>query len=235
MISSRHTLIVASIVLFSWHFGCDSNEEDVTSKRSGIKVQLPDKPELKKPSYKRVHGDGVLTVEGLLRERDAHLNRQVTVRGKVDMLKLCDAVEEEAPAVAEKPVNKSRRGKAGKKADDEAVVVEKITTWKCKPQPYAILVDSEGGQRHRLRVGGTMGSRLASLKVGEMVDLNGTFDVVSPNRKYMDQQGVLFLQDLGPSTAPVGGSGNGNDHISGKQSKARFFLVTLQGDLGATF
>tara|TARA_B100000674_G_scaffold470211_1_gene457833 strand:- start:912 stop:1538 length:627 start_codon:yes stop_codon:yes gene_type:complete len=208
MISSRYTLIVASILLSSWQFGCDSKDEEVTSKRSGVKVQLPDKPELKKPSYKRVHGDGVLTVEGLLRERDAHLNRQVTVRGKVDMVKLCDAVQEEAPGITAKPADKIRREKARKKTGNEPVVVETITTWKCKPQPYAILVDSEGSQRHRLRVGGTMGSRLASLKVGEMVDLNGTFDVVSPNRKYMDQQGVLFLQDLGQPATPVVGPGN---------------------------
>ena len=206
MVARRHILIFSSLLLAPWHYACEGQAEDVTSTRSSVKVNLPAKPELVKPSYKRVHGDGVLTVEGLLRERDAHLNRDVTVRGKVDMLKLCDAIEEEAPKQVV-PV-KTRRDSKRQGNSAEEPPAEKILTWKCKPQPYALLVDAAGSKRHRLRVGGTMGSRLASLKVGEMVDLSGKFDVVSPNRKYIDQQGVLFLRDLAPTDEPLGKSQN---------------------------
>ena len=65
-----HILIVLNLVLSLVQLGCDNKDEDVTSNRSSVKVQLPAKPDLKKPTYKRVHGDGVLTVEG--RGRGAH-------------------------------------------------------------------------------------------------------------------------------------------------------------------
>jgi hypothetical protein len=174
--------------------GCDSADEGVLSARSSVKAQLPAKPALTQPQYKRVHGDGVLTVEGLLRERDAHLKSRVKVRGKVEAVTLCDKVVEESPMELEGKSKKKQRGKV------VALVVpaEPIVSWNCNPQPFALLVDAEGSSRHKLRVGGTMGSRLADLKVGQLVDLEGDFSLVSPNRKYVDQQGVLFLTDVKP-------------------------------------
>ena len=184
------------VLLAGISVGCDAKTDDVVSPRSGINVQLPSKPELRKPRYKRTHGDGVLTVEGLLRDRDAHLNREVTVRGKVDRLHLCERTAQETiPAQprggSSRRLNRAEKGTGGV----ELAVGSDQTVWKCRQQPYAMLVDTRGNERFRLRVGGSMRSRLASLKEGELVDLTGEFDVVSSNRKYMDQRGVLYLRD----------------------------------------
>jgi hypothetical protein len=185
--------IPALLALFSLLLvGCDSADEGVVSARSSVKAKLPTKPALTEPQYKRVHGDGVLTVEGLLRERDAHLKSQIKVRGKVESIVLCDKVVEENPTETEDTSKRKARGKV------VALVIpaEPIVSWKCKPQPFALLVDVGGSPRHKLRVGGTMGSRLADLKAGQVVDLEGNFSLVSPNRKYVDQQGVLFLTNV---------------------------------------
>jgi hypothetical protein len=163
---------------------CGGENKVEISKRTQAKIDLPAKPRLAPPAFQRQHSDGVLTVEGLLRERDAHLGRDVEVRGKVKTLSLCDRVETEPPPVAS-PNRQAPHPKA--RAQPEEI------EWNCHPQPYALLVDQNGDGRHELRIGGQMTSRLASLKVGQVVDLKGTFDIVSPNRKYVDQRGLLFL------------------------------------------
>jgi len=198
MVSLRYSIIVFAVVTLGGFNGCDGKKDDPVSKRSSVKVQLPEKPSLKEPQYKRVHGDGMLTVEGLLRERDAHLNREVSVRGKVETLKLCDEVQEEPSKKASSVLKNTKKSASSRKAKKAEVVLEPEVSWKCKPQPFALLIDEQGSTRHKLRVGGTMGSRLAHLKVGETVELKGTFQVVTPNKKYMDQQGLLVLKDVQP-------------------------------------
>ena len=163
---------------------CGGEKKVEISKRSQAKIDLPAKPRLAPPVFQRQHSDGVLTVEGLLRERDAHLGREVEVRGKVKILSLCDRVEKEVAPVG---------GSNPRVADPKARAQQEEIEWNCHPQPYALLVDQSGDGRHELRVGGHMTSRLASLKVGQIVDLKGSFDIVSPNRKYVDQRGLLFL------------------------------------------
>lgn len=169
------------VVLGMCSFACGGETESLLSKRSSVAVDLPAKPTLHPPTYVREHPDGVLTVEGLLRDPEPHVGRDIQVRGRVDALVLC----KKRPA-------RQAPGEAGDPTSD---------AWICASQPHAFLVDRIGDKRHRLRLAGSMESRLSSLTIGEQVDLRGTFDLVSPQGKYVDQHGLLFLPSVARSGA----------------------------------
>jgi hypothetical protein len=159
--------------------GCDEKEKHPVSPRSSTRVQLPDTPDLTRPPRPLQHPDGVLTVEGVLRQRDQWLGKPVKVRGSVAELRVCPAalaaVDAAAPVVDPPP---------------------------CNPPPSATLTDSGGSPRFRLLVAGSMLSELTGLRLGETTTLEGQLLMLSPDRKYLSQAGLLYLPDRPPPPPP---------------------------------
>jgi len=145
------------------------------STRSSVAVTLPETPNLTPRAYDRFHSDGSLTVEGLLRHRQDSLGHVVTVRGKVHRLTLCEAppLPEDAPEDAPPPPPPRT----------------------CDPPPHAFLVDDPRVSARELLVYGTMRSPLADLEVGQVVTLEGRFDIMSRDGVFLRQAGLLFLPD----------------------------------------
>ena len=170
---------------------CGGGETREPSPRSTIQVSLPAPPQLKPPVYKKAFPDGVLTVEGLLRNRDRFLQQTVRVRGIVERVALCQEVK--------RPV---QRRKKRKRRQKEPTVSTRTPVWDCPLPPYAILVDGTGSTRFRLRVGGDMSSQVAKMTQGETAVVEGVFDLVSPGGRYVDQQGLIFLPKVEPPKGP---------------------------------
>ena len=180
MKNSKLGLILLTLPLW---VGCTHESKVELSSRSKIKVTLPAKPALVRSKYRRTYDDGVMTVLGLLNHRDSYLKTTLKVRGVITGLALCPAT-----VVPKTPRRRGRKGDA-----------EPAQTWDCKRPPYALLADPGGKKSQVLRIGGQMNGPLAHLTKGATVTLTGFFDLVSPDGKYVDQQGLLFLKSSSPS------------------------------------
>ena len=166
---------------------CGGGEAREPSPRSTIQVTLPAPPQLKPPVYKKAFPDGVLTVEGLLRNRDRFLQQSVRVRGIVERVVLCQEVK--------RPV---LRRKKRKRRQKDPVASKRKPVWHCPLPPHAILVDGTGSTRFRLQVGGDMSSPVAQMTQGQTTVVEGVFDLVSPGGRYVDQHGLIFLPNIKP-------------------------------------
>lgn len=169
------------------------------STRSSEVAQLPPKPNLQRPAIKEKHPDGAYTVEGLLAHRDKHLGEKLTVRAKVVRVTKCAPKEPIAP-----PPNPD-----GTLSPDAIDALPPLPPTNCDPPPSAYLIDDPPQSRRELLVYGTMRSAIAGFEAGQVVQVEGTFDIISSDGVFLRQAGLLQLPDVvleptEPAPAPEG-------------------------------
>lgn len=157
---------------------CGDSATPKPSTRSKIKVSLPATPELTVKQYEASYADGVSTVYGLIGSAGKLLDTEVTVRGLVSAVELCEIIDQ-------KPL-------AGAAGAEGAGAQKQV--YRCKRQPRAWLVDPQHPKgRFKLMIAGTMESELARLKKGATVTLKGRFVTSSPDGSYFSHGGLLLL------------------------------------------
>lgn len=160
------------------------------SERSDVVASLPPAPNLAVKPYAKVHPDGVLTVEGLMRNRDAFLGKTLKVRGVVTKLVKCP----EPPPAPEPPDAGPTEG--------DVVAPPPRPPRLCDPPPQLYLVDRERASQRELLVYGSMWSRLPEYTEGAEIDVEGTFDILSKDGVFLRQAGLLVLEDVPPPEPP---------------------------------
>lgn len=164
------------------------------STRSTEVAQLPPKPDLQKPAIREKNPDGSYTVEGLLQRRDKHLGETLTVRGKVARVTKCVPKEPIIPPPSPD----------GTLPEDAIDALPPLPPTNCDPPPSAYLVDDPPQSQRQLLVYGTMRSVLAGFTEGEIVQVKGTFDIISTDGVFLRQAGLLQLPDVEiPKEAPA--------------------------------
>ena len=196
--------IVATGCLVVGTVGCEKEKVIKKSVRSTTPVELPKKPTLKAPEYVKQHPDGVWTVEGALRHSKELMSKPLRVRGTIVELKQCPPPKPHTPEEIEahnklhdkwkKLVKYAKRTKM--RAPDEPVLKPKVQDRTCNPRPRAVLQDATPNERFKLLVAGSMYSPLKNFKKGQVVTLEGLFDMVTPDGHYMSQDGLLHLKDI---------------------------------------
>ena len=161
------------------------------STRSDVIASLPSAPSLAVKPYTKFHPDGVLTVEGMMRNRDEFLGKTMKVRGIVTKLVKC-------PTPPAPPVDVDAAP-----TDGDVVVAPPLPPRLCDPPPQAYLVDRERASRRELLVYGTMRSPIADFEEGAEVTVEGRFDIVSKDGVFLRQAGILILDDVEPPPPPV--------------------------------
>lgn len=182
--------------------GAACNEEIPRPKpsvRSNVIVPLPPSPELVRKPFDKLHQDGTLTVEGLLREREKHVGESVTVRGVVKKLVKCPEPPPEPPPPEPDP--KDRKALRDPKAPPSVPPPPPRPPRTCAPPPHFFLVDKNPVSKRELLVYGSMWSALPTMVEGSEVTLAGHFDIVSKDGVFLRQAGLLILDDL-PENLP---------------------------------
>jgi len=159
--------------------------------RADASVTLPPTPSLTEKPYAKFHPDGVLTVEGIMRNRDEFLGKTMKVRGVVTKLVVCPTPPAPEPDPDAGPV------------DDDVVVPPPLPPRLCDPPPQAYLVDKDKVSRRELLVYGSMRSPIKDFAEGAEVTVEGRFDIVSRDGVFLRQAGLLVLEDLEPPPPPV--------------------------------
>lgn len=154
------------------------------SERSNVAVTLPPTPTLAVKPYERLHPDGVLTVEGLMRNRDEFLGKVVKVRGVVSELTHCPTPPPAEPVLDDKGVEVPQPPPRPPRT--------------CDPPPHAILVDKGREAPRELLVYGSMYSAIEHFEVGAEATVEGTFDIVSRDGVFLRQAGLLTTPDIIP-------------------------------------
>ncbi|TNF26701.1 MAG: hypothetical protein EP329_20880 [Deltaproteobacteria bacterium] len=158
--------------------------------RADASITLPATPNLTEKPYAKFHPDGVLTVEGIMRNRDEFLGKTMMVRGVVTKLVQCPTPPAPEPDPDAGPV------------DDDVVVPPPLPPRLCDPPPQAYLVDKEKVSRRELLVYGSMRSAIKDFQEGAEVTVEGRFDIVSKDGVFLRQAGMLVLEDLAPPEPP---------------------------------
>ena len=205
MTPTRSLLFACALTLLAAStFGCEKEEVIKKSPRSTTPVELPKKPSLTPPEYVKQHPDGVWTVEGALRHSKELMSKSLRVRGTIVDLVKCPPPKPHTPEEIEahnklhdkwkKIVKLAKRLK--KIPPEEPVLKPKVQDRTCNPRPKAILQDATPNDRFKLLVAGSMYSPLKSFKKGQVVTLEGLFDMVTPDGHYMSQDGLMYLKDI---------------------------------------
>ncbi len=183
---------------------CEHKPPIRKSERSKVKVALPATPDLSPKTYNRRFDDGALTVYELTAHGDEHLGKEVTVRGKVAELALCEIVlipQPAPPAPAPDP-----DAAPGEQAPPPPPPPPK-KTFKCERRPFGWLVDPQHPkQRFKILVAGSMLSPLAELKDGQLATVKGQFVTATSDRAYFSRSGLVAL----PTKPPADGDADGS-------------------------
>ncbi len=203
-----HPSLLASLLLCAavsfGSFACEKEKVQVKSQRSTKTVELPPKPPLEPPKYTKQHADGVWTVEGLLRNNKKAMGNTVKVRGSIVKLVKCPPpaphTEEEIAKFKALHDKWKKLVKLGKRINkippDEPILKPKKQARTCNPRPQAVLQDTPPSDRFKLTVAGSMYSPLAVFTNGQVVTIEGVFDMVTPDGHYMNQDGLMHLKDV---------------------------------------
>ena len=142
----------------------------VDPKAAEAAVTLPAPPAADAFVIKEAHDDGVLRIEGLAEHRDKHLDKTVTVRGKiVSIAPPCD------------PKEAKKRGET------------------CK-QPHLIIEDSDRATAKMFVIGFPEElPKIAKLQVGEVFDFKGSYAMTS-QQFAATETGLVVLEEVNDTT-----------------------------------
>ncbi len=163
---------------------CESKAAREPSKRSSVAVNLPPTPSLREKEIRRTHKDGSWTVEGLLQAGPKRHGQSVRVKGQVVEVKLCPKAPPPSPDAPEGTT------------PPEAPF--------CPRPPHLFLADTAEGPR--LLVAGSEATAVGTAQVGAELAVEGLFDVLSPDRQFIRQAGLIALEE----PPPVEGGGEGS-------------------------